>query len=180
MKNKIPLADAEIIAKEVVKVLSPHCRRIEIAGSIRRKKPDVGDIEIVAIPNMLPSIDMFGNSGTPVSELDVFNFNTELGRLIKKGSKYKQIELFSGLALDLFIVLPPAQWGVIFMIRTGSWEYSKHMVTTKKAGGVLPSNCKVKDGGVYRDDLLIGMDEEIDYYNLCGLEFVPPEFRSWQ
>lgn len=44
------LAQALAIAEKVKALLAPHCERIEIAGSIRRKKPDVKDIEIVAIP----------------------------------------------------------------------------------------------------------------------------------
>ena len=39
------------IAEEVKALLAPHCLRIEIAGSIRRKKPEVKDIEIVAYPS---------------------------------------------------------------------------------------------------------------------------------
>jgi DNA polymerase/3'-5' exonuclease PolX len=38
------------IAQETVELLRPHCERIEIAGSIRREKPEPNDIEIVAIP----------------------------------------------------------------------------------------------------------------------------------
>ena len=38
------------IAEKVKALLLPHCERIEIAGSVRRKKPNVKDIEIVAIP----------------------------------------------------------------------------------------------------------------------------------
>lgn len=39
------------IAQKVLKKLEPHCERISIAGSVRRMKYDVGDIEIVAIPS---------------------------------------------------------------------------------------------------------------------------------
>ena len=50
MKTRIPLNEAHAIAAEIITVLAPHCRRIEIAGSIRRQRPEVGDIEIVGIP----------------------------------------------------------------------------------------------------------------------------------
>ena len=42
---------AKEIADNIVLMLSPFCDRIEIAGSIRRKKELIGDVEIVAIPN---------------------------------------------------------------------------------------------------------------------------------
>lgn len=41
---------ALVIAEKIKAQLAPHCDRIEIAGSIRRKKPEVKDIEIVVIP----------------------------------------------------------------------------------------------------------------------------------
>ncbi len=40
------------IAERTKKLLAPYCERIEIAGSIRRKKPEVKDIELVAIPKL--------------------------------------------------------------------------------------------------------------------------------
>ena len=49
-EKKYPHAEAQAIAQEVVEQLRPHCERIVVAGSIRRKKSEVGDIEIVAIP----------------------------------------------------------------------------------------------------------------------------------
>lgn len=44
------LSEALKIAEAVLKELGPHCERIAIAGSVRRRKPEVKDIEIVAIP----------------------------------------------------------------------------------------------------------------------------------
>lgn len=44
------LAAAQHIADRAYGALAPHCFRISIAGSIRRKAPEVGDIEVVAIP----------------------------------------------------------------------------------------------------------------------------------
>ena len=148
-----------------------------MAGSVRRMKPEVGDIEIVAKPALIQELDLFGDSDKFHSALDDFNFS-EIGTVIKGGSKYKQIALTSGINLDLFIVLYPAQWGVIFMIRTGSAEFSKAMVTQKKFGGHLPSYCVVRDGAVWDKEGIICMDEEQDYFKLCGMDFVPPEKRN--
>jgi DNA polymerase/3'-5' exonuclease PolX len=174
MKTRIPLVEAEGIAQKIVAILSPACERIEIAGSIRRKRPDVGDIEIVAIPKMLPVVDMFGATSGVQSALDIFDYS-QLGKVVKGGSKYKKIE--NGIDLDLFIVTPPAQWGVLFMIRTGSADFSHKMVTIRKYGGYLLSNCKVKDGAVWRNGAIIPMDEEEDYFKLCGIEYVAPRHR---
>ena len=59
-KTKRPLADAERIAAAIVADLAPFCARIQVAGSVRRRKEAVGDIELVAIPlsygRMCPAI----------------------------------------------------------------------------------------------------------------------------
>lgn len=50
MYGRVPYADALTIAELVVAQLAPHCERIQIAGSIRRKSRTVKDVEIVCIP----------------------------------------------------------------------------------------------------------------------------------
>jgi DNA polymerase/3'-5' exonuclease PolX len=50
--------DAKRLADCLVKAIAPYCERIEIAGSVRRKKADVKDIEIVAIPRWEERPDM--------------------------------------------------------------------------------------------------------------------------
>lgn len=52
MKTKIPLATAKEVAGQLVEQLTDACKRIEVAGSIRRCRLEIGDIEIVAIPTM--------------------------------------------------------------------------------------------------------------------------------
>ncbi|MEW6287659.1 MAG: hypothetical protein AB1509_15670 [Chloroflexota bacterium] len=62
MKTKLPLPEAQKIAARVIDALAPHCQRIEVAGSIRRQSPQVGDIEIVCQPKT--GADLFGQSKT--------------------------------------------------------------------------------------------------------------------
>lgn len=173
-KQRIPLATAEMLAKQIVEKLRPLCNRIEIAGSIRRQKPEIGDIEIVAIPKFVP--DMFGELSDN-HELDMVNWR-DWGTVIKSGHKYKQIELIEGINLDLFIVTPPAQWGVQFMLRTGSADFSHRFVTPKKYGGLLPSNYRVQDGAIWSNNHIIQTPEEDDVFALLGIEFIEPENRA--
>lgn len=60
------LSRAKVLAEEVRQVLAPYCEQIEIAGSIRREKAEVGDIEIICIPKFVeeeaeiePGLDSF-------------------------------------------------------------------------------------------------------------------------
>lgn len=52
-EHKLPLQHAEQLAHRLVELLTPHCERIDVAGSIRRKKQEVGDIEIVCLPKKI-------------------------------------------------------------------------------------------------------------------------------
>lgn len=172
MKQKIQLEEARQIATVLVDKLRVHCQRIEIAGSIRREKPEVGDIEIVAIPCFIA--DLFGVPSQ--SALDTLDWN-DFGGVVKAGSKYKQIKLHQGVNLDLFIVTPPAQWGVQFILRTGPKEYSHKIVTPRKHGGLLPSYLRVQQGAIWSHNHIVPTAEEIDVSNLMGLPYVEPRLR---
>ena len=56
---KMKLEAAIQIAERVKSALAPYCERIEIAGSVRRRKADVGDIELVCIPRMVQAPGVF-------------------------------------------------------------------------------------------------------------------------
>ncbi|GAP11116.1 hypothetical protein BECAL_02301 [Bellilinea caldifistulae] len=171
MKTKIPLELAERTASKYLEMLAPFCKRIEIAGSIRRRKSEVGDIEIVAIPLMVR--DLFGNPN------GYFNLSLP-APAIKNGERYKQYILPEGINLDLFIVLPPAEWGVIFALRTGGAEFSKKLVTPKRYGGFLPSAYVVRDGAIHHveNGETLHTPEENDFFNLCGIGWIKPEERN--
>ena len=63
MKTKRPYSQVLPIAESLVEKLRPACERIEIAGSLRREKAMVGDIEIVAVPRL--ERDLLGEPQTP-------------------------------------------------------------------------------------------------------------------
>jgi len=169
-------ADAFLIADEAIRVLRPSCERIEMAGSLVRGKAEVKDIEIIAIPKFMP--DMFGETLLDHS-LDVFDY-LSIGVLIEGKHKMKKIDLHSGIRLDLFIVTPPAQWGVQKVIRTGPADFSKWMVTKRIFGGALPNHLFVKDGAVWdgRDGSKFNLPEEKDFFRLCEMKWIEPGLRE--
>src|SRR4051812_33321091 len=61
-KQKFPRAQALAVAHEIVAALAPACTRIEIAGSLRRGRENVGDVEILFVPKMdSVQVDFFGS-----------------------------------------------------------------------------------------------------------------------
>jgi DNA polymerase/3'-5' exonuclease PolX len=173
----MPYLDALHIAQDMVEQLRPYCQRTpEISGSLRRQKPMVGDIEIVCLPALQHYKDLFDEDHffNPFENI----YWCSLGRSIKSGNRFKQFALAEGINLDLYVVLPPAQWGVIYTIRTGPAEFSRWIVTQRNKGGCLPSDCQVKDGGVYLHNRLIPMPEERDFLSFLGLGWVDPVDRE--
>lgn len=186
-------APAKAVADNLVRNLRDRCERIEIAGSLRRMRPVVGDIEIVCAPKFQIAKNLFNEESIIGNFLELAPF-CEWGAFTKNGSRYKQIALNVGINLDLFIVLPPADWGVIFAIRTGPADFSRKCVTKRNMGGYLPSDCRVEDGQVLRggtpiyDEIGVihhweggehlPMSEEIDFLSFLGLGWIDPENRK--
>jgi DNA polymerase/3'-5' exonuclease PolX len=190
--RNISVNAAEIwpVALSLVAALRPACERIEIAGSLRRQKATVHDVEIVAMPRL--GRDLFGEPVLDATELDVI-----LARLVrqdvlscgdKMGSRYKKFWVWAPdqprIKLDLFAVLPPAQWGVILAIRTGPADFSQWIVTPRLAGGALPSHCRVLNGavreGLIGEGKIIPMPEENDFLEFLGLGWIEPAKRAAQ
>lgn len=175
MKTKMPYEVALKMAEEVKERLAGGCRRIEIAGSLRRKKTEIGDIELVAIPLLKPVHDMFGELAGTYSELDQVVYANY--PVIKGGPKYKQLDLGRGIACDLFIQPDPETWGTNFMIRTGCAEFSQWMVTERHKGGALPGYLTVADARLWCGGELVPTPEEEDFFHAIGLRWILPEER---
>lgn len=155
------LSEAKVIAEKYVEILKPFCKRIEIAGSIRREKLEVGDIEIVCIRDTKY----------------LRRFVDEVNKIRKiKGDplgKYTQRVLPEGIKLDLFMC-DVNNWGLIFAIRTGSADYSHNVLAVNwvKAG------FKSDEGMLYKDNKVVPVYEEEDLFKMIGLVYVHPSKRN--
>ena len=126
------LAVAHKLASGIVEMLKPHCEKIHIAGSVRRKKPFVKDIEIACQPKEAVCKDMFGWDEGVIRDLDFARIiENELGHVLKGNSdgRYMQILLAQDINLDLFMP-EPHDFYRQFAIRTGSADYSQKVIAT--------------------------------------------------
>ncbi|MEO8602661.1 MAG: hypothetical protein ABI629_08800 [bacterium] len=187
------LAEMRAIADSLVDQLRPFCDRIEIAGSIRRSKPECRDVELVCVPRLgitrAPG-EMFDRSGINlldhfvheqlvaggVDRLVAWTTRPDVNGRAAVGVRYKRLAV-GDIPLDLFSVLRPASWGVLFLIRTGPAEFSQRMVTQRTKGGALPDDCQVRDGAVWRGSKRVAVQDEAAFFALCGMGFVEPEAR---
>lgn len=171
-----PLGYAASVADRVRTELLPFCDRCEIAGSIRRRKERVKDIEVVCIPKqvIVPSL----LTGAIDQELyPHHDFVLMVNRWLKvKGKptgKYTQRMLPEGIPLDLFMATPE-NWGLIFAIRTGSAEFS-HQVLAK---GWVRAGYRSEGGVLMRNGTPTFVREERDLFELLGIPWVEPEERA--
>ena len=182
------LADADHIAGQIVEALSPHTERIAIAGSIRRRRPEPHDIEIVAIPKPY-DVGLFKSGIATVVE-DWPKVKGELGpackytqRLVPVGGLLAVVRPYhergnalepEKVKLDLFFATP-ANWGLILAIRTGSAAYSHKVLACgwRRRG-------YVSSGGVLCSDLFGEREirEEEDLFRLLGIPWALPEQRE--
>lgn len=156
-------ARAVEIANELTGIIKPYCLRIEIAGSVRREKEIVKDIELVLIPENYNRL--FNKLGLEMLRRDK-NFAYS-----KNGEKYKQFR-FMDEQIDMFIAHPD-NWGYLMAIRTGSAEFSHNTLAT----GWVKAGYKGENGFLTKSGVIVPVREEIDLFNLIGIPYLPPQER---
>lgn len=199
--RQIALPEATAVAQEFVADISSKCRRIQIAGSIRRVMLFVKDIEIVAIPWLGEHIierDLFG---VEIGEsyrggledyialgLAHGGWTWELDPIVRRnGPRYKRLRhIESGICCDLFLTSPRG-WGGALAIRTGPADFSRALMILAKrrnkhvADGYLLHAHPKPDRGCPKGatcPLIIPTLEESDFLEALGLPWVEPESRS--
>jgi DNA polymerase/3'-5' exonuclease PolX len=188
MKGKLPIEEAESIASRIAGVLMGQAkafRRVEIAGSIRRRKPLVGDIELVGEIDPELEFDATSRIKTALRMANVRRGDPTIrtdGVTVKApwGDRYlKGIHEGAGTAvqIDLFVVRSPAEWGPVFLIRTGSAEFSQAMVTRLHRFGLRCEDGRIlKQVGSQVERVPCGGEER--FFELVGLPYLPPEERD--
>ena len=168
------------IAEQIVDYLRPACERISIAGSLRRKRPFIGDIEIVCKPLFTPFEAFEPKVSQAIREglLERGPASTAMAKA-PDGPRYKRLAYRATgvwIQVDVFIVRPPADFGVIYAIRTGSSTYSHWLVTQALLKGM-----KVSEGQLFRltpKTELIRCPEEEGFFRVLGVPCLPPEKRE--
>lgn len=207
-KQRVTRAEAFGVIEDLFPLLEPACRTLQVAGSIRRGKSEVSDVELVAVPRVVMTpIDLFGQVFDETDLLDdacdqllskgTFTQRLDVNGYPRWGKRTKLIS-YRGVAVDLFSVLPPAQFGVILTIRTGSAKFSRRLMTPRSIGGLLPAHMMVRDGCLYRHmhgaELPVDKDlrrqypagwlvevpahTEQAFFDAIGLDWIEPEGRD--
>ncbi|GIH06339.1 DNA polymerase/3'-5' exonuclease PolX [Rhizocola hellebori] len=151
------------VAEEIIADLKkvPGTLRITYAGSLRRMKESIGDVDILAAAEDSSAL-MEKFAKTPLSEV------------IVKGPSKTSIRTARGFQVDLRVV-PEKSWGAALMYFTGSKEHSVALRTKCVHKGL-----KLSEYGLYRveTDELLASDTEEAVYKQLGLPWIPPTLRE--
>lgn len=160
--NRISYADASITADSLL----AHMRgcagleQLEIAGSFRRRRETIGDLDIVAA------------SANASAVLERFLAFPAIIRILGAGETRVSLVLNSGLQVDLRVV-PRSSWGAALVYFTGSQAHGIHIRRIAQDLGLL-----LNEYGLYRGAEAVAGSEEEEVYQGLGLSWIPPELRE--
>jgi DNA polymerase/3'-5' exonuclease PolX len=148
----VPLEIARRHAQDLMGLLAPYCERIQIAGSIRRGKEMVKDIDLVAIPKMTSKRSLF--EPTKVEETEFHDTLATTLRVTADGPRLIRGTILSSAAvstsaplmnasmiapsrsIQVDVYLATAEsWATLLLIRTGSAEHNIWMCGRARACG---------------------------------------------
>lgn len=192
-REKIPLHLARRLALQMVEKFAPYCERIQIAGSIRRGKPMIKDIELVAIPSTRFGYarNLFETHGPEINELveyldhllahnKIARFRHETsGRQAAWSNKQRSFAFTTekrSYKVDLFMCSEET-WVNTYLFRTGSAEFNKWLVE-RPPRGVMPPNMRHENNQLMRDGEPIICTDEAAFFEAMGLPFIPVSQRS--
>lgn len=189
------LLKAQIVAQQVCEKLAPVCEKIAVAGSVRRGKDEVKDIEIVYVSKMEERRqDLFNWAPFPIAEdrIDDLRYAGfwQLDTQVKRnGSLYKRFRLGregEGSVIELFRARPE-NWGLIYALRTGSGEFMKAVVTRRDVRwglGCMPTDMFMRDGDLWKmtpqGRQVIPTPTEEAFFGALALPVFPPSEREYE
>jgi len=167
--GRFKVSDALAYAEAIVRTLGAMkvVSQTDIAGSLRRMKETIGDIDILVIPRSSPE-----KSSHEI--MDAFTSMGTVSDILARGETKSSVILGSGIQVDLRI-LPKSDYGAAMHYFTGSQDHNIVMRDRAKRMGL-----KISEYGVFdvKSDNRRGGEREEDIFKLVGLPFIPPELRE--
>ena len=173
-QGRMKLGDADQHVEPLIEYLreDPKIERVDVAGSYRRRRETVGDIDILVVATK------------PESVMERFTSYPEVRRVESSGDTRSSVMLQSGLQVDLRIV-PPRSYGAALVYFTGSKEHN-----VKLRMRAIRRGMRVSEYGVFRvgaeenegadpwsGEFVAGRDE-VEVYQAVDLHWIPPELRE--
>lgn len=167
-ERRIRLHEAEQYARAIIEYLTAGgaaesgggIQQIEAAGSFRRRRETIGDLDIVV------------TAAAPERVMERFAHFPDVTHVASKGTTRSTVRLSGGLQVDLRAV-EPAAYGAALQYFTGS---QAHNIELRKIA--LAKHLKLNEYGVYRGEKRIAGRTEDEVYAALDLAWIPPELRE--
>ncbi|RMF95658.1 MAG: DNA polymerase/3'-5' exonuclease PolX [Planctomycetota bacterium] len=139
---------------------SPAVKKLEAAGSYRRCRETVGDLDFLI------------DSDDPAAVMDRFAEYERIDEVLLRGDTKMSVRLVDGIQVDLRVV-PAESFGAALQYFTGSKEHNVILRGMAKDRGL-----KVNEYGVFRGEEYVAGADEADVYAALDLPWIPPELRE--
>ena len=164
VSGRLLLANAWAVAHGLADRLRavPGVTRVELAGSFRRRRDTVGDLDLLV------------SGGGPAPVMDAFTTHDQVAEVLARGDTKSSVRLTDGLQVDLRLV-PPESFGAALLYFTGSKEHNIELRRVANDRGLT-----LNEYGLVREQdhaTVAGRTEE-EIYRALGLDWIPPELRE--
>ncbi|KKU14970.1 MAG: PHP domain protein [Parcubacteria group bacterium GW2011_GWB1_45_9] len=138
----------------------PQVKKLNIAGSARRKKETIGDVDILVISDKSKQV------------MDSFVSMPEVARVFAHGETKSVVRLKNGMEVDLRVV-PTESYGAALMYFTGSKD---HNIAIREMA--IKKGWKLNEYGLFKGKKLIAGRTEEEVYKKFGMDYIEPELRE--
>jgi len=161
-KGRLLLGEILPIAEDVLEKLKnlKEVTQISLAGSLRRRKETIGDVDILVV------------SKKPDKVMDFFASLDMVEKVLAKGKTKTSIHTKDGFDIDLRVV-PEESYGSALQYFTGSKE---HNIVTRKIA--IEKGLKLSEYGLFKGEKMIAGKTEEEVYKALGLPYIEPELRE--
>ncbi|MCM8792149.1 MAG: DNA polymerase/3'-5' exonuclease PolX [Candidatus Omnitrophica bacterium] len=161
-KERLPLAQALQIAERFIQPLKElkEVKKVSYAGSLRRKKETVRDIDILVI------------SDNPHKVMDIFTALPMVKEILAKGDTKASVRTFEDIQVDCRVV-EERSFGAALMYFTGSKNFN---IKLRKLA--IQKGLKINEYGIFKNDKFIAGRTEEDIFRLLDMAYVPAELRE--
>lgn len=160
--HRVFLAEAQPLAEVILADLrkSPAVTNAEVAGSFRRRRETVGDLDV-----LVTAADSAG-------PMDLLATHPLVEKVLARGETKQRVRLKTGIEMDLRVV-PDESYGAALLYFTGSKAHN--IVLRRRA---QERNLKINEYGVFRGEKSIAGRTEEEMYQAVDLPWIPPELRE--
>jgi len=161
-KGRFLLGEILPIANQVLEQLQrlPEVERANTAGSVRRMKETIGDVDFLVI------------STDPARVMDFFVSLPGVVKVWGQGATKSSVRLKEGFDMDIRVI-PPESYGAALQYFTGSKD---HNIALRKIA--IDRGFKLSEYGLFQGPQMIAAETEEEVYAKLGMPWIPPELRE--